>query len=595
MHRLSARAFFISLAVSTNVKVYAAGPYMSDPSSVVGGYPEPPGGSSYQEEKKEQQMMKLKQLAQSGGLDGLSQQQQMKLKQLAESGNLGSLNEQQKMKLKQLMESGGGGGGMEEMIKEKQRLQAQIAEKQKELGQMGGQGGFGWTTTPTPTRPGMDTMSQMKAVQAAMNGDPTALEHMAADTVEDNMKYSNEFTEGFITAFFDNTPLLPGERACLSRDASAMIGDSTGATQTAVTLILEAVAKEKPDPMVLLSGAGQAMGIVTGVQDLVKNCVQSDALGVLTAAKNHLSDIQYIKHRFMANGVDMMRALADSIPAIETNNWGKAGGDLGAIVRKTVMSPNNDQMQMVLQAGALPTDVPGQVMTGVVAGLFPPGSNVTITDKVDPAVDIYVDLYQCVGKHASTFSDMLNVLYVGGTGMLNGIEQMQKAGGIGAMFKPGGLGTLPQTGVGNTVDYGAMMTKLSSMTGDFMMIFSDCGINEESQAQLKECLKDIKNMKVTPGIAGPADLKTQTGNAALKVEYGTKAFEEGNYPEFGVNLGGVMRDLLLTVYKQKFTNMAGEFRPPPVRLQKRRLREAESTESAFGQFFNFVVETLFLA
>merc|ERR1719352_520554 len=130
------------------------------------------------------------------------------------------------------------------------------------------------------------------------------------------------------------------------------------------------------------------------------------------------------------------------------------------------------------------------------------------------------------------------------------------------MGKPGGLQSTPASNTGSTLNSGAMMSELSGMTGNLMMIMSDCGIDASSQAMLKEALRDIKNMKVTPGVHGPAGAKAQTGMAAVKAEIGIKAFEIGDYVTFGRNMGGLIRDLLLVFYRQKSTNAAGEFLPP---------------------------------
>merc|ERR1719352_1945105 len=136
------------------------------------------------------------------------------------------------------------------------------------------------------------------------------------------------------------------------------------------------------------------------------------------------------------------------------------------------------------------------------------------------------------------------------------------------MGKPGGLQSTPASNTGSTLNSGAMMSELSGMTGNLMMIMSDCGIDSSSQAMLKEALKDIKNMQVTPGIHGPAGAKAQTGMAAVKAEIGIKAFEIGDYLTFGRNMGGLIRDLLLVFYRQKSTNAAGDFLPPQTLLSK---------------------------
>merc|ERR1719502_2349518 len=98
--------------------------------------------------------------------------------------------------------------------------------------------------------------------------------------------------------------------------------------------------------------------------------------------------------RFIANGIDIAKVLADSIPSYEEGNFKKVGGDFGTLLRKILLSRNTKAAEMVVPEGENKAEIGEDVTNGIIAGLFVEGTAVTITSRVDPTINVHVDLHQ---------------------------------------------------------------------------------------------------------------------------------------------------------------------------------------------------------
>merc|ERR1719401_454132 len=78
-----------------------------------------------------------------------------------------------------------------------------------------------------------------------------------------------------------------------------------------------------------IDGAIKLVELVTSATNLVKNCVQGDALILLQETAHHFVNMTYIKKRLVVSGVDVLRYLADSITAFENQDYLKFGKDIG--------------------------------------------------------------------------------------------------------------------------------------------------------------------------------------------------------------------------------------------------------------------------
>lgn len=298
------------------------------------------------------------------------------------------------------------------------------------------------------------------------------------------------------------------------------------------------MAKEQPNMMAMMGQAGQVVSVVTSAKDLATGCVKADAMFVMNISAHHLANATYVKGRLLANGIDITRVLADAVPAWAANNYEKVGKDFGTLLRKILLSKHTKTPKLVLPPGMLPNQVGPAVVNGIIEGMFQIGSNITITSSSDPEVDIFVDLHRCIAKEAPYFSTVMNALYLAVAQISTNIEQWQ--------LKAKGIET------SNAQPQSNWMGEMSGLMSNIPTLMQRCGVTAEQRTMMARAIKSMDTVQMAFGIPGPTN-RTQAGIvAAEKFETAEKAWKVGNYSRFGYYTGGLLRDLLLVVYPQKY-------------------------------------------
>lgn len=390
-------------------------------------------------------------------------------------------------------------------------------------------------------------------LNAAMNGNKKAVKANAAEAVRETPEAIGRFVSGFISAYFANVVLEPGEKTCIKGNIYTMTKATTGLLTQVGTAIAQLVAKETPNALGVISGLSQVMQVVTTVQNLLKGCIRSDSVAVMQATFKHLRNPQYVQNRFLANGIDIARVFADAIPAYEAGNFEKVGGDFGTLLRKILLSRNSGTAAMVLPEGMQKQEVGTAIVDGVVDGMFVTGTTIDIKNAANPNINIHIDLHKCFAKEAKYFSAAMNALYLAVAQITTNIEQWQlNQKGIKTQYagQSGGVISQGATGLpGLQMDW---MDRLSGVMMNVPVLMARCGFSPAQEAMMKQALKTMKTNEFTFNIPGPKD-RVQAGNmAAVKFSEAAEEWKVGHYKDFGFLLGGLMRDLLLTIFPQKY-------------------------------------------
>jgi hypothetical protein len=396
----------------------------------------------------------------------------------------------------------------------------------------------------------------------AMTGNVADLNVVAPAAIAQAPAASGNFVEGFIVGFFESVTLRTGEKECIAKNIHGMTESAVGLITEIAKVIGQLVAKQESEinGVGLLGGAGQIVEIVTAAQTLVKGCVQGDVVAVMNATIRHLESPQYVQGRLLANGIDIARVISKAIPAWEKSDFRAVGGDFGTLLRKILLSRHSGPVKMVLPAGMDKTKVYETVVNGVIAGLFVENTSVLITDAVNPSVHVFVDLHACIAKEAPYFSTALNALYLGIAQISTNIEQWQlQQKGIQTGAAAGSQGVPPQfeaaaMGVGGVAGAPELnwMTQLSGLMTNIPKLMDRCGLTEDQRNMMSTAINNMNDVGMAFSIPGPQDRLEAGKMAAIKFDEATAAWKVGNYVKFGELLGGLMRDLLLVIYPQKY-------------------------------------------
>lgn len=383
---------------------------------------------------------------------------------------------------------------------------------------------------------------------------------------------TKKFVVGFIQAYLARVTLQPAEKACIENNIGMVTQDGTALVTFAGQTIAELVAHEMPNPMAAMGAIPHVIHIITEVQKLAKGCFRHDFIAVLKQSFRHLENAKYIEGRLEANGIDIARVISQAIPNYENGEFGEVGGDFGTLVRKILLSQNTGAVEMVLPEGMEQSEVGSLILEGVMEGMFVNGTKVEIRNSVDPSVDINIDLHQCVADEVPYISTALNALYLAIAQITTNIEQWQlskkgiETGVISndaqtATAAPGNamsdssangvvMNPMPVGGLsGMQLDW---MDKLSGVMLNFPLLLQRCGFTPAQQQMMATALKLMNSTELTFEIPGPANQAQAGTAAALKFNEATEQWKVGNYKNFGFLLGGLMRDLLLTVFPQKY-------------------------------------------
>jgi hypothetical protein len=274
---------------------------------------------------------------------------------------------------------------------------------------------------------------------------------------------------------------------------------------------------------------------------LGQGCVQDDTMNVLKASLNHLKNVTYVQTRLQANGIDIMRVVADAAPQIRAKNFYNVGKDFGTMLRKILLSSNNVSPKMVLPNGMTKDDVGPLIMNGIIQGFFVMGTTLTITMANNPNVMVYVDMHECIAKEAKYFSSAMNALYLFVAEISTDIEEWKlQSEGI-------------QVSQGNTNKM-AWLGQLSGLMANVPTLMQRCGMTSEQMEDLATALQHMDQMNIALNIPGPVGDQAAAGvEASAKVAQATEYWEVGNYLFFGEMLGESLRDMLLAVDPQLWT------------------------------------------
>lgn len=419
------------------------------------------------------------------------------------------------------------------------------------------------TSAPTGITAALNTAMAGKNVS-------TALEQSAIAEIP---HATGSLVEGFVMAYFARVVLEPGEKSCIEQNIRLMAQDGAGLLTLAGTAIADIVEKKPPQMLSMISGASSVIEMATTVQNLVRGCVRADAVAVMNTTFHHLKNPQYVQGRLLANGIDIARVVADAIPAYEANNFTKVGMDFGTLLRKILLSRNSGSVEMVLPEGMPKSEVGEAIVNGVIAGMFVEGTTMDVKNTEDPTIDIHVDLHKCIAKETKYFTAAINALYLAVAQIITNIEQfqLQKKGiqtgyvvdanqyqtlpgttsnlGVnGHVLTPGHAGgLLPR--VGDTLDW---MSRLSGVMSNIPVLMERCGFSPAEETMVAKALKVMETNHFTFQIPGPQN-RAQAGNmAAVKFAEAAEEWKVGHYKDFGFLLGGLMRDLLLTIFPERY-------------------------------------------
>lgn len=412
---------------------------------------------------------------------------------------------------------------------------------------------------------------------AAINGDKAKMKLLTAGAIDEIPTASGQFVQGFIAAYFQRVTLEPGEKACIERNIHSMVSDSAAVLTTVGIVIADLVEQKNPPAWKIVSAGMQVIKIVQSVQDLVRGCVQADAIAVMNSTLHHLQNPIYVKGRLLANGIDIAKCVAAAIPAYEAENFQGVGRQFGTLMRKILLSRNSGTVEMVLPEGLPKNEVGETIVNGIIEGLFVEGASVDMVSKKDATVAVHVDLHKCIAEEAPYFSAAMNALYLAIAQITTNLEQwqLQKKGiktgyvvqsnqnygtpepgtnyGVnGHVLRPSLIG-----GLAPNMDW---MNRLSKVMSNIPTLMDRCGMTPEQSAMMSKALKTMNDMSLTFNIPGPKD-RVQAGNkAAVKIAEATDQWQDGHYHSFGFLLGGLMRDLLLTMFPQQYHMDHGELR-----------------------------------
>jgi len=393
-------------------------------------------------------------------------------------------------------------------------------------------------------------------VNAAMNGDASGVQAAEQAAIAEVPQASGQFVDGFIEGWFEKVVLETGEKTCIRQNVHKMTTDGVGVISTLAQTIMQVVAKATPNMLLIMGGAGQVVELVTTTQALVKQCVKQDALAIMTKTFNHLKNPDYVRGRLMANGLEITQTLADSVGKAETESWTAVGTDFGTVLRKSLLSDDSQPVQMVLRPGMTQPEVAPAIMEGIIEGMFVKGTAVQIKSTSDESINIFIDLHRCIAKEAKYVSMAMSSVYLAVSQLSTQIDQMKLASqGI----QTGTVNGQPTTPVAaNAGTNQEWMQGMSGMMSNIPVLMNRCGITVAQRADMKKAFEEIDSLKAAFTIPGPSDKAAAATQASSRMEQATKYWQAGYYNNFGIMTGGMLRDLLLTMFPSKVAGPNGE-------------------------------------
>lgn len=381
-------------------------------------------------------------------------------------------------------------------------------------------------------------------INSAMNGDENGVKAATNAAIAEVPTASGRFVDGFIEGWFEKVVLETGEKTCIRENMHKMTTDGVGVLSTLAQTIIEVVDKATPNMFALVAGSGQVVELATTTQALIKQCVKQDALGVMTVTFNHLKNPAYVRGRLLANGLEITQTLADSVGKAEREEWTRVGQDFGIVLRKSLLSDDASPVQLVLPPGMTQPQVAPTITEGVIQGMFVQGSAVKIRSSADPSINIFIDLNRCIAKEAKYVSLAMQTVYAGVIQLSTAIDKMKLASkGIQT-----GAGAPGQPAAGAGAMNAQSMAGMSGLMSNIPVLMQRCGITPEQRGDMKRAFKNMNDLKAAFTIPGPADHATAATQATSRMEIATKYWQSGQYKNFGIMTGGMIRDLALTMF-----------------------------------------------
>merc|ERR1719375_638100 len=333
----------------------------------------------------------------------------------------------------------------------------------------------------------------------------------------------------------------------------------------------------------------------TSIETLVNSCTKSDVKGVMAVTMMHLKNPQYVQSRLSANALEIVEALSNSVKdsglgsTTGEDHWTKVGKDFGAVMRKALISDDSVPMLMFKPEGVEAPDIPPMIIQGVLQGAFVEGTAVRITSTVDPSADINIDLYRCISKEALYVSTMMQAVYSGITMLTTTINKVTLAAKGIQEGQGDGLIATPQP-ENSMADMTRFQQSISPLMTNIPTLLDRCGITVAQRHDMMNAFKEIKNLKAAFTIPGPDKKSAATEQASVRLNDATKywkdcvcqpkeipegstieaecskpenakpmcvydkATQTGTYTNFGVETGGLVRDLVLAVMPAPATN-----------------------------------------
>jgi len=290
---------------------------------------------------------------------------------------------------------------------------------------------------------------------------------------------------------------------------------------------LQLAAMAMSAPMIFMQLGMSMKEIVSLAQKIVEKCVQGDALKAFEVAGRHMQSMQYVSGHIVANGADVVTELADALQAYQRNDFRTFGLDMGRVFRKVLLSNNTN--------GQLPEGLPSKVVlanvtAGLLRGFF--GEGFALDIQTEPGYDpVHVDLHECVGTNLPFFQTIF-----GTTMFFYGQKASQDQSGGNVQEK----GSAP---------WGAALAMTMMQVPQAM---SRCGLGESERDMLMDAVKRL-GAGLHYQLETPQATSISEDQVAHDMATTVKDWAQHEYYTFGLHLGGLLQEMYLEVYGQKWS------------------------------------------
>lgn len=265
---------------------------------------------------------------------------------------------------------------------------------------------------------------------------------------------------------------------------------------------------------------------------VVRKCVQGDALAAFKKASQHMKNIQLLEGRFIANGADILTEMADALKAYENKDVSKFGFLVGKAMRKIALE---DETTSSLPEGKPSKMVIANVTDGFMKGFFGKGAHLEIDSREDPANPIQIDLNQCISKNLKYFERLYgSMMLVYGRQDAKGGDHAQR------------LSTKIQ-------DRAQFTTGLAFAMMQMPFVLRQCHLSER---QVGEIMDGVK------ALGGGTKWKFHTGNSedgppskdkvASDMATSIEDWSNRRWNTFGGDLGQLLQEMAQKVFPQKY-------------------------------------------